>query len=154
MARKYEAFDSYSRLYAIWKGIKRRCLNPRYHSYSHYGGKGVSICEEWLSYSSFRDWALENGYKDNLSIERLDNNGNYCAENCVWAGRQEQNNNTSRNHFVEYKGGVYTLAELSMICGIKQNTLLYRIKRGWDVERATDTPLQTKNKKNGGSVCG
>jgi hypothetical protein len=131
---------SQSRLYNIWRGVKRRCLNHNYHHYQNYGGKGIRICDEWLKYENFEEWALANGYSDNLTIERLDSNGDYCPENCVWADRIEQNNNTSRNHYAEWNGGAYTIAELSKISGIKQNTLLYRIRRGWSVDKAMNTP--------------
>ena len=126
-----------TRLYAIWKGIKRRCNNENYHHYCNYGGRGIKMCPEWLySFDAFEHWALNNGYEETLTIERLDVNGNYCPENCAWADRMEQNNNTRRNHIIEYQGGLYTIAELSRIAGVKQNTLLYRLKRGWSVDEA------------------
>lgn len=129
--------DSYTRLYSIWKGIKRRCLNPNYHHFDDYGGRGISICDEWAnSFKDFKSWAIKNGYADELSIERIDVNKGYSPQNCIWANRIEQNNNTRRNHLVEYNGAVYTIAELSRVCGIKQNTLLYRLRRGWSVEEA------------------
>jgi hypothetical protein len=124
--------------------MKRRCLNPNYHHFEYYGGKGVGICNEWLRFEGFAEWAMQNGYNDNLSLDRINGNGNYCPENCRWADSIVQNNNTNRNHYVEYHGGVYTIAELSNICGIKQNTLLYRIRRGWSVERAVNTPLERR----------
>lgn len=136
--------ESSTRLYSIWKGIKRRCENPKYHHFNNYGGRGIFLCNEWHDFYNFKNWALSNGYCDDLSIERIDNNREYSPQNCVWADRVEQNNNTRRNHVVEYKGGSYTLAELSRTCGIKQNTLLYRLKRGWSVEDAINTPIQKK----------
>lgn len=138
--------DSKTRLYAIWKGIKRRCLNERYHHYCNYGGRGITLCDGWRSFQTFKEWAMANGYNDTLSIERKDNEGDYCPENCVWADRIEQNNNTRRNHCIEYRGGVYTVAELSRISGVRQNTLLYRLRRGWTVEDAVTRPLQQRRK--------
>lgn len=141
--------DSKTRLYGIWQGIKRRCLNPNYHHFSDYGGRGVGICDSWLEFENFKKWALQNGYTDDLTIERKDNEKGYSPENCVWADRVDQNNNTRRNHFVEYLGGLYTIAELSRICGISQNTLLYRIRRGWSVEDAANKPVEKRCKPIG-----
>lgn len=74
-----------TRLYRIWSDMKARCLNPNEKSYKWYGGKGISVCEEWLSdFTEFRDWALDNGYNDKLSIDRIDSSENYCPENCRW----------------------------------------------------------------------
>lgn len=76
--------SSFSRLYNIWHGILKRCNNPNSHAYSDYGGRGITICPEWLKFIPFRDWSLSNGYQENLTIDRKDNDGNYEPNNCQW----------------------------------------------------------------------
>lgn len=83
-----------SRLYRIWKAMHTRCYNPHFKMYRYYGGRGIKICDDWLySYTSFREWAISNGYMENLTIDRVNPEGNYCPENCRWATMAEQNRN-------------------------------------------------------------
>lgn len=85
---------SKTRLYNIWIGIKNRCYKPSAVHYEYYGGRGISVCDDWLNdFESFWDWAFDSGYGDNLSIDRIDNDGNYCPKNCRWATRKQQNQN-------------------------------------------------------------
>ena len=111
---------SNTRFYNIWQCMKRRCYDPKHECYHNYGGRGIVICDEWLhDFKSFSDWALANGYNDNLSIDRIDNNKGYSPDNCRWATRLEQQTHTRNNIRVEYNGENHTLSKWSRIKNIK-----------------------------------
>lgn len=125
------------RLYSIWANMKTRCLNKNTETYERYGGRGITICDEWLSFENFRNWAITNGYSDDLTIDRIDNDGNYEPSNCRWATDYEQRNNTRRNHFLEYKGERKTIRQWSDDVGISCKVISDRVNRyGWTVEEA------------------
>ncbi len=127
----------YHRLYQIWADMKNRCSSPNNHAYSRYGGRGITVCEEWADYLSFKQWALSHGYCDNLTIDRVDVNGNYCPENCRWATYSEQNSNQTNTPRYEYNGETHTLREWSAITGIPQRALKKRIYiLKWPIEKA------------------
>lgn len=124
--------DHKTRLYSIWNGMKLRCSESSRNksSYKHYAGKGIRVCDEWLEYTSFKKWALANGYEDDLSIERNDNSKGYNPQNCRWIPLSEQPSNTSRNAFIEYGGETLTLSQWSRKLGINTQTLKGRYWRG------------------------
>lgn len=140
--------ESDTRLYALHKKIKSRCMDSKNDRFSDYGGRGITMCPEWLdSYVTFRDWALANGYRDDLTIDRRDVNGPYSPENCRWITNQEQQNNRRDNHYITYNGQTRTITEWARIYNLSENGLVHRIRRGWDVERAFHTPMQEKKKR-------
>ena len=189
----------YTRLNNIYDNMKRRCYNPKSDVYKYYGGRGIKICDEWNNREKarlqngtcskgwlvFKKWALENGYQDNLTIDRIDPNGNYEPSNCRWVTMKVQSNNLRNNvrltykgrtqtihewcdelnlnydcirdricrkgwgvteafetkenincHYLTYNGKTQTIREWAKEIGIKENTLVYRLKYGWTVERA------------------
>lgn len=119
-----------SRLYRIWLGMNTRCNNPRSAHYGNYGGRGIRVCDEWKSYEKFKDWSENSGYRDDLQIDRIDNDGNYCPENCRWASPVEQARNKRNNHVLTVNGKSGTVAEWAEITGIKRETISRRIKNG------------------------
>lgn len=134
----------HTRLYTIWHGMKQRCNSETSHDYKNYGARGISVCDEWSNdFSAFRKWALNNGYADDLSIDRIDVNGNYCPENCRWTDSKTQGRNRTTSNYFAYNGKEYNLAELSEMSGIRYGTLYARIDRyGWSIDRAVNTPIK------------
>ena len=143
--RNYIHGDSKSRLYKIWLGIKKRCLNKNCKRYYDYGERGISICNEWLEWSNFKRWALSNGYSDNLSIERIDNDKDYEPSNCKWILKNDQSKNRRFCNWITYNGETHDLTDWAKILGIKRTTLSARIMtRHWDIEKAFTTPVMNK----------
>ena len=125
-----------SKLYRIWSNMKDRCNNPDCKVYSDYGGRGIKVCKEWIDdFSAFQKWALANGYKEGLTIDRKDNDKGYSPDNCRWTDRKIQGNNKRNCRYITYKGQRKTVAEWSDITGTPHDTLLYRLNHGWETER-------------------
>ena len=138
-----------SRLYGIWLNMKARCTNPNSGNHKDYLDRGIKVCEEWMDYMSFKEWALSHGYRDDLSIDRVDNDGNYCPENCRWATQSEQMRNTRSNHLLTFNGETKTMVEWSEIYGIPYHTLKARInKYGFSTEEALTIPVRLGNNQS------
>ena len=136
---------SNSRLYSIWRSMLNRCNNPNRKAYSRYGGRGIKVCGEWGIFSNFKEWALSNGYADDLTIERINNDGDYCPTNCKWITKGKQAENRSRTKRYEYQGKTYYIRELSEMTGIKPATLYARLERyGFSIEQSLKTPRSAK----------
>lgn len=134
-----------SRLYrCVWTQIKQRCLNKNCKDYKNYGGRGIAVCSEWLSFENFYYWAVSHGYRDDLTIDRIDVNGDYEPSNCRFVDSKTQCRNKRNNNIVSYKGETHTVAEWSELTGISANALYNRIKRGWDLERTFTQPCRER----------
>lgn len=138
--RKYKN----KRLYTIYFNMKNRCLNPNNTHYKYYGGKGITICDEWLGKNgstNFCDWAFKNGYMDDLTIERIDNSKGYSPNNCRWAKTIEQYYNKTNNNKITICGVTRTLSQWCNIFNVKYSTVSDRYYSGWNIEKALTTPL-------------
>lgn len=139
---------SNTKIYDAWNHAKERCYNPNCSNYKNYGGRGITMCNEWKNNpESFIEWSFENGFDNNLngfecSLDRIDVNGNYEPNNCRWVGKLIQANNTRTNHYIEYNGERKTVAEWARILGINYQTLLRRINNGWEIEKAFTTNVK------------
>lgn len=130
-------------LYAVWRGIKARCNNPRHKAYARYGGRGITVCEEWNnSFETFKDWAYANGYSQELSIDRIDNDKGYSPDNCRWADVYTQANNMSHNITFCYNGETHTVAEWARILNVGYGALKKRVKEGWNVDDVVNKPYK------------
>lgn len=129
--------ESHTRLHSIWCDMTRRCRsNP------HYFGRGISVCKEWESFERFRDWAVEKGYTDELTIERKDVNGNYSPENCEWIPLAVQARNRTTTKWVNYNGERMSLAQAVEIAGLPYKQVHWRIQHGWSIEDALSKPIR------------
>lgn len=139
-----------TRLYGIWKAMKTRCYNPNFAAYARYGGRGITVCDEWCEdFPAFREWALTHGYDDTLTIDRIDTDKGYSPDNCRWATYKSQANNTRRNVVIKINGEAGTVAEMCRKYGVGNSFLVYdRITRlGWEPEAALFTPPRKITKK-------
>lgn len=119
--------ESNTRLYKIWTDIKKRCYRKTFWAYDRYGGRGITLCKEWHDYPTFRNWCVNNGYTENLTIDRINNNGNYEPSNCRWVDRKTQANNKSNVRLISYNGETKTIAQWAETLGINYRTLYNRI---------------------------
>lgn len=123
-----------TKLHNVWCAMRERCNNPHNKRYTRYGGRGIRVCEEWNNFLAFQKWSEANGYSENLTIDRIDNSGNYEPSNCRWVTQKVQNRNYSRNHRITYNGETLCIAEWSEKTGINRATILYRLQNGKPLE--------------------
>lgn len=133
-----------TRLHVTWSNMHARCSNPNNNRYKRYGGRGISVCAEWTGeqgFINFYNWSMKNGYSDDLTIDRKDNDGNYEPSNCCWATMEDQANNKSNNVMLEYNGEKMTIKQASIKFNIKRDILRERLRRGWDIKDALERPI-------------
>lgn len=136
-----------TRLNRTFTNMKTRCYNPDCENYKDYGGRGIRICDEWYTphshkgWIAFKDWALSNGYADDLTIDRIDNNKGYSPGNCRWVSMKTQCNNTRHNRLITYKGKTQTMVQWSEELNLGYETIVYRLHVAhWTVEKTFETP--------------
>lgn len=132
-ATKHSGFGT--RLYAVWNSMRQRCNNPNNRAYKNYGGRGISVCGQWDDFAAFREWAIQSGYKEDaergeLTLDRIDTNGDYCPGNCRWTDMSTQTNNRRESILIPYNGVTKPLTEWAAITGIQYCTLWKRYKKG------------------------
>lgn len=129
------------KLYQKWSGMRSRCYNPNAIGYKNYGGRGIKVCAEWDDYGVFRKWAIDNGYKEGLTIDRIDVDGNYEPSNCRFTTTKEQNNNRRTTNFHTYNGKTQSEMKWAEEYGISYGALKTRLENGWEFERALTSPV-------------
>jgi hypothetical protein len=140
---------SKTRLFTIWVDMRQRCRPIINNSTKYHGAKGIKVCPEWNDYPTFEKWALENGYKDNLSIDRIDYDGDYEPSNCRWATNKQQNNNKSNNHRVTINGETHNITEwVDKLQIVSSATVFRRVRAGWNIEDALLTPPIPQNQRS------
>lgn len=137
-----------TRIYRIWKNMNDRCTNPNRHNYNLYGGKGIEVCDEWINdVNKFYEWSLENGYRDDLSIDRIDSDKNYEPSNCRWATIGGQAFNRKSTILIDYKGEVKSLTKWCETLNLPYQTIKKRYHRGMSFEKAISTPIKKYKKQ-------
>ena len=141
-----ECIGKQSRLYKVYQNMLRRCSDPNSTEYQNYGGRGISVCDEWANNpESFFEWSKSNGYNETLTLDRIDVDKNYSPNNCRFVTMKVQANNTTRNHRITYNGETLTMSEWADKTGIPYSTLRSRINcLGWDIEKALTHPVHFK----------
>lgn len=141
---------SKSRLNYIYRHMKSRCYNYNNKNYKNYGERGINICDEWLGkngFINFYEWSISHGYSENLTIDRINVNGNYSPDNCRWVDLNTQENNRTNNRLITYNNETMTMAMWAKKLGMNYQTLTNRICTcGWSIERAFITPVRNNNK--------
>jgi hypothetical protein len=138
--------ESYTTLYKRWNGMRKRCNCITFENYKYYGGKGIKICDEWNDYLTFKEWAINNGYEEGLSLERIDVDKDYCPENCKWIPLNKQAINRSNRKEITINGITKSISEWSKESGVKRLTILGRLESGYTGEDLIRNESLTKRK--------
>jgi hypothetical protein len=132
---------SKTRIYSIWVSMLKRCEKPKTNGYEYYGGRGIKVCDRWHDFMNFYE-DMNPTYKDELQLDRINSNGHYEPDNCRWITVKEQHSNKRSNHYLEYRGKMYTKKQLSEIGNMSYETFNSRLGYGWSVEKAVETPIR------------
>jgi len=130
-----------TKLYKVWCSMKHRCSNPKDRAYANYGGRGIGFCDQWVCFEPFYAWAISSGYHEGLTLERMNNNGNYDPNNCAWIPKGDQSSNTRRCKQINFMGETLNLKEWSEKLSMSYSLLQSRLKHGWSFERAIQEPI-------------
>lgn len=138
---------SKSRIYQIWECMKRRCYSKNFDHYDRYGGRGITVCDDWKNnFKQFYDWAIQNGYKENLTIDRINNDKGYYPENCRWITGKEQHRNKENTRYLTYNGITRPCSEWDEIYKFPSKTTGNRSYQGWTPEEIFSTPVKKRKK--------
>lgn len=138
----------WSSMYVIWRSMRERCLCKTYRDYHYYGGRGITICEEWSNFAAFREWALSTGFRKGLTLDRIDADGNYEPANCRWATRRQQQETTRRTIKLTFRGKTLPLAVWARRLGFTPDQIRFRVQQqGWSAERALSTPINSPRRR-------
>ena len=137
----YKHGMSKTKIYSVWRTMKQRCTYEKNESYKNYGGRGITYCDEWEEFEPFYEWAMANGYKEGLSIDRIDSDGNYEPSNCRWVTMKKQQNNRTNNRIIKYKNKEMNLQQFIKLTGLTESAVRGRLDRGWSVEDIANTPM-------------
>lgn len=149
----YQHGLSKTKLHSTWRAIKDRCYNENNKSYRFYGGRGIKVCEEWLNdFVPFYEWSNSHGYSENLTIDRIDPDGDYSPDNCRWIDRVAQANNTRRNIYITIDGETKTLAQWCPLLGVNYHSVQTRIYKGWEPKLALTTPFNKSYSRRKGKT--
>lgn len=142
--------QSRTKLFRVWKAMRERCRYPKHIHFSRYGGRGITVCDEWQNFFVFFAWAIANGWRQGLQIDRINGDGNYSPENCRLVTPQQQARNTSRNRILDAFGESKCVAEWSedSRCAVSHHCLRGRVLRGWPGERAITEPLIVNQRRS------
>lgn len=147
--------ETKTRLHKIWESMLERCEYEKHPHYEDYGGRGISVCEGWHDYVSFRNWAVDNGYSDGLSIDRINNDLGYSPDNCRWSTMKEQQRNKRNNRLLTFCGETKTVSEWAENTEINKTTIKERLNAGWPVDIALTKPVRSRTRGYRPSVsCG
>lgn len=128
-------------LYYVHQSMIARCENPNHQAYANYGGRGITVSDEWHNMNKFGEWAYANGYESGLSIDRINNDGNYEPQNCKWSTRKQQAQNRRTTKTFQYNGEILTAAFIREKYCISKGTFFSRLNNGWSIEQIIETPI-------------